>query len=59
MSWDLPPGVTNKDIDDAAGSGEAVCERCEKEVEEIDDHYLCEECAKVHQEELDEQETME
>lgn len=59
MSWDLPPGTTHKDIDDAAGSGEPVCERCEKEVEEIDDDYLCEECAAEKREEDEDKETLE
>lgn len=29
MSWNLPPGCTDKDVDDAAPHGEAVqCDNC-------------------------------
>lgn len=55
MSWDLPPGTTNKDIDDAAGSGEPFCDGCENEVEEVNDDGLCEECAREHAADMEEE----
>ena len=40
FGWDLPPGVTNRMIDEAAGVTDEPCECCGKPVDEC----ICEEC---------------
>lgn len=44
MGWDLPPGVTSRMIDEAAGVDEP-CECCGKSVDEC----ICEECPNCHE----------
>lgn len=45
FGWDLPPGVTNRDIDRAAGAGPECCEECGETfpANELEDG-LCESC---------------
>lgn len=57
MSWDLPPGVTNKDIDERGEDTCPTCDGCEDEVgdtDDLNDDNLCETCAKELAAEMEE-----